>query len=99
MQDREPRPSQSSFRDSFREAGPYLTLGLELGLTMIVWSVIGYLLDRWLETTPWLTLLGVLVGMVSLFIQLARAAKRSQAEEEDKKAKKQEGTARSGDTG
>lgn len=71
------RPQNSSFSNAFRDAGPYLTLGLELGLTMIAWSVIGYLLDRWLETTPWLTLAGVLVGMVSLFIQLARAAKRS----------------------
>jgi F0F1-type ATP synthase assembly protein I len=62
---------------SLGDAGPYLTLGLELGFTMIAWSVIGYLLDRWLDTLPWLTLAGVLVGMVSLFIQLARAAKRS----------------------
>ena len=64
-------------RRILRELGPYLTLGLELGLTMIVWSVIGYLLDRWLETLPWLTLIGALVGMVSVFIQLARAAKRA----------------------
>ncbi len=77
MQERGSGRSSNTFRDSFREAGPYLTLGLELGFTMIAWSVIGYLLDRWLETTPWLTLAGVLVGMASLFIQLFRAAKRS----------------------
>lgn len=72
-----------SFQEAFREAGPYLTLGLELGLTMIVWAVIGYFLDRWLETIPWLTLCGVLVGMVSVFIQLARAAKRSRSGDTD----------------
>ncbi len=70
-------PRHSSFQQSFREAGPYLTLGLELGLTMIIWAVIGYLLDRWLETTPWLTLAGVMVGMASVFVQLIRASKRS----------------------
>lgn len=69
---------RSSFHNAFREAGPYLTLGLEMGFTMIIWAVIGYLLDRWLETMPWLTLSGVLVGMASVFLQLARAAKRSQ---------------------
>lgn len=99
MQDRESGPSQNSFRDSFREAGPYLTLGLELGLTMIVWSVIGYLLDRWLETTPWLTLSGVLVGMVSLFIQLVRVTKRSHGEEKERKAERQEERGRGGGTG
>ena len=67
----------SEYRRALKDVGPYLTLGLELGLTMIVWSVIGYLLDRWLETLPWITLGGALVGMVSVFIQLARAAKRA----------------------
>lgn len=70
--------SSSSFSNAFREAGPYLTLGLELGLTMIAWSAIGYLLDRWLETLPWLTLAGVLVGMISVFLQIARASKKSE---------------------
>lgn len=80
MPDREESKSKSpraSISQSLGEAGPYLTLGLELGFTMIAWSAIGYLLDRWLGTLPWLTLAGVLVGMVSLFIQLTRAAKRS----------------------
>lgn len=80
MQEKEEAESRTKRRSrsgSLGDAGPYLTLGLELGFTMIAWSVIGYLLDRWLDTLPWLTLAGVLVGMVSLFIQLARAAKRS----------------------
>lgn len=67
----------TGYRKALKEAGPYLTLGLELGLTMIIWSGIGYVLDRLLGTLPWLTLAGVFVGMVSLFIQLIRAAKRS----------------------
>lgn len=70
-------PSGSSFSNAFREAGPYLTLGLELGLTMIVWSVIGYLLDGWLDTLPWLTLTGVVVGMASVFLQIYRASGKS----------------------
>lgn len=80
MQEKDKAESDSSrepVTGSLGDAGPYLTLGLELGFTMIAWSVIGYLLDRWLDTLPWLTLAGVLVGMISLFIQLARAAKQS----------------------
>lgn len=69
--------SNSTHGKAMRDAGPYITLGLELGLTMIAWSLIGYLLDRWLGTLPWLTLAGIFVGMCSLFMQLARAAKKS----------------------
>lgn len=77
MAGRDEGNSGSSFSNAFREAGPYLTLGLELGLTMIAWSVIGYLMDRWLDTLPWLTLAGVVVGMASVFLQIVRAAKKS----------------------
>lgn len=77
--------SGSSFSHAFREAGPYLTLGLELGLTMIAWSAIGYLLDRWLETLPWLTLAGVAVGMASVFLQIIRAAKKSDKSDDTSK--------------
>ena len=78
MASKEDDPSGGSgYRRAMKDVGPYLTLGLELGLTMVAWSVIGYLLDQWLETLPWLTMAGALVGMVSVFIQLARAAKKA----------------------
>lgn len=73
----------SAYGQAIREAGPYLTLGLELGFTMIIWALIGYLLDQWLDTLPWLTLAGIFVGMISLFVQLARAAKKSGADHSD----------------
>ncbi len=75
-------------RRALKEAGPYLLLGLELGLTMIIWSGIGYALDRWLGTVPWLTLAGVFIGMASLFLQLARAAKKSGEEARRQNAEK-----------
>ena len=87
MQNRRPERSKSSFSDSFRDAGPYLTLGLELGVTMIVWAVIGYLLDRWLDTLPWFTLAGMAIGMVSLVMQLIRAARRPTDEKKTREKK------------
>lgn len=71
--------TRTSLHRSLQEAGPYLTLGLELGFTMIAWSVIGYLLDRWLDTLPWLTMAGVVVGMTSVFIQVVRASRKLRA--------------------
>jgi ATP synthase protein I len=34
----------------------------------------GYVLDRWLDTSPWLMLVGLLLGIASGFVNLFRAA-------------------------
>lgn len=38
------------------------TMGMELVAGILVWAGIGYLVDRWLGTGPWLLALGALVG-------------------------------------
>jgi F0F1-type ATP synthase assembly protein I len=38
--------------------------------------VLGYFLDRWLKTDPWLTVTGLLLGTVSAFIALYRIMDR-----------------------
>lgn len=53
-----------------REAGPYMGLGLQLALTMAACTLGGYFLDRWLNTSPWLLILGAALGMVSVFVYL-----------------------------
>ena len=48
-----------------------------VGLTLVIATVLGlwggYALDGWLGTTPWLTLIGLLLGIASGFINLLRA--------------------------
>jgi ATP synthase protein I len=70
------RPVQSGgWQRSVREAGPYLGLGMQLALTMAFFTIGGYLLDGWLETTPWLTIAGALLGMVAVFVHLIRISR------------------------
>ncbi len=64
----------SSWQSSLREAAPYLSLGMQLGMTMAVFAVGGYLLDRLFGTTPWLILVSSVIGMVCLFVRLIRIA-------------------------
>lgn len=45
-------------------------LGLQLALGMAFFSVGGYLLDRWFDTLPWLTLGGVVLGLVAVVAKL-----------------------------
>ena len=46
---------------------PYSAIGLgwSIGVSLVVCILGGVFLDRWLGTTPWLTLIGVVLGLVS----------------------------------
>lgn len=54
------------------EASPYLGLGMQLALSMVFFVVGGYLLDQWLDTSPWLLVVGAILGVIAVFIHLFR---------------------------
>jgi ATP synthase protein I len=62
-----------------------------LGISMVAASLIGlamgYYLDRWLGTAPWMTLLflffGIAAGFRNLFILTRRELERQRREEQD----------------
>ena len=69
------RPA-TSWQESLRDVYPYLGLGMQVGLSLVFFVGIGYLLDRWLGTLPWLLLVCALVGMVAVFYQVVRVSKQ-----------------------
>jgi len=71
------KANTADWRTSFREAGPYLGLGMQMAAAMAFFTGIGYLLDTQLDTIPWLTVAGGLIGMVAVFVQLWRVAQRA----------------------
>ena len=74
-------PRLSAFRrgvgtvDEYRKDGPgqavevsrYLGIGLTWALSTALFLYLGSLADGWLETTPWLTLIGAFVGAAAGF--------------------------------
>ena len=58
-----------------REASPYLGLGMQIAMSMVFFVGGGYLLDRWIETLPWGTIVGAFLGMVAVFVQLVRVTR------------------------
>ena len=64
----------SSWQKSFQIAAPYLGLGMQMVLTMVLFVAAGHFLDGRLGTAPWLLLAGALLGMVVLFVYLLRLA-------------------------
>jgi len=59
---------QSTF-ESLREYSPYLTLGFQLAGAVVVFLLIGVWADNRWNTTPWFTLLGLLIGSVGGFVK------------------------------
>ncbi len=67
----------------FRQIASYSTLGLEMGLSVAVGAIIGYYLDKWLHTEPWLLIIFLLFGVGAGFRSLYRALKRLQKDLKD----------------
>ncbi len=76
-------------RALFRELGKYSALGLELAIAVVIGLAIGYYLDKWLGTGPWMTVVWIGIGFAAGVRSLYRAALRSGQEldkaEEDKR--------------
>ena len=63
-------------RREFRRLAELGSLGLMLPSSIAVGLFIGYFLDRWLGTEPWLLLTFTLLGCASGLLSLLRALKK-----------------------
>jgi ATP synthase protein I len=74
-----------------RDPSPWKGLAelTSIGMTMVLCTVIGlaggYFGDRWLGTSPWLTLVGLLLGIVAGFVNLFRSVKNAEHDLDDQK--------------
>lgn len=86
MTDRENRQDRKAF---FRELGKYSALGLEMALSVVIGLGIGYYLDKWLGTAPWLMILwigfGFAAGVRSLYRAAVRSGKDIEKDEEERR--------------
>ena len=49
-----------------------MTVGTMISSQIVGGVLLGYLCDRWLGTSPWLSVIGLVLGTVSAFISLYR---------------------------
>ena len=58
-----------------------------IGMTMVLATIIGlaggYYADRWLGTSPWLMLVGLVFGIAAGFVSLFRAVKAAERRMKD----------------
>ncbi len=71
------------------EPSPWRALGVlaTAGITFVVatagGALLGFFLDRWLGSSPWLTLIGLGLGIATGFRELFRIIKISERQERD----------------
>jgi len=60
----------------FRKLAELSSLGLMLPSSIAVGLFLGYVLDRWLGTHPWLLMIFTLLGVASGFLSLLKGLKK-----------------------
>ena len=73
-------PSSDEERRQLGAAGTALGLGCSIVTSIILWVVGGILLDKWLDTAPIFTLIGIALGLVTAGYQLYELAQVGQKE-------------------
>ena len=61
--------------------GNAFKLGTELVAAVIVGTIIGFILDSWFDTKPWLIITFFFLGATAGILNVIRAAKRMQKED------------------
>jgi ATP synthase protein I len=66
---------------ALRNAAQLSAIGLTLVLATVIGFGMGFLLDRWLGTRPWLMMLFTILGIVAGFVEMIRAVTRASEDE------------------
>ena len=65
---------------NYRRILRHSTVGIEMGLSVVVGLLLGWALDRWLETSPLFLLVCLILGFAAGFRSLLRAVRRMREE-------------------
>ena len=70
-------------QSAWKALGELSTVGMTLVLATVIGLAGGYYLDKWLGTSPWLTLIGLGFGIAAGFVNLFRSVNRAERELDD----------------
>jgi len=66
----------SEEKNPLNEYAEYLSLGAEIAVGLAAPILIGYWLDEYFETSPWILLGGCAIGIINIFVIIFQLAKR-----------------------
>lgn len=68
---------------TWRALAELTSLGMTMVLATVIGLVAGYYADRWLGTSPWLLLLGLVLGIVASFVSLFHSVRSAERKMDD----------------
>jgi len=68
---------------AWRSVGELASIGMAMVLATVIGLGAGYYADRWLGTSPWLTLAGLALGIAASFVTLFRSVKTAERNLDD----------------
>ena len=68
---------------AFKSVGELASIGIAMVLATVIGLAAGYYADRWLGTSPWLTLVGLALGIAASFVTLFRSVKAAERNLDD----------------
>jgi len=71
-----PKLTKKELKEIYRALALITTMGISVVLCVGFGIFIGWLLDRWLGTTPWLILVFTLIGIMAAIKSMYSMAKR-----------------------
>ena len=75
-QDKEERESAENSQDVNRRSGLAYAAALALFFSVLTFFGLGWFLDRWLGTSPWLVVVGIILGACLGFYEFYRLISR-----------------------
>ena len=64
-------------RRAWRELAYFSSIGFSVALSIFIGLFVGVYLDRWFETSPWCTLVFLVLGIAAAFRNIGLAIKKS----------------------
>jgi ATP synthase protein I len=75
--------AQPGGKGTWKALAELSSIGMTLVLATVIGLAGGYYADRWLGTSPWLTLIGLVLGIVAGFVNLFRSVRAAEQESDD----------------
>jgi ATP synthase protein I len=69
--------------DTWKALAELSTIGMTMVLATVIGLAGGYFLDRWLGTMPWLTLIGLGLGIAAGFVNFFRSVRTAERKLDD----------------
>ena len=75
------KKNRISKQSSSSNIGAAFKLSTEMGAAVVVGTIIGFILDNWFGTKPWLLFIFFFVGVIAGILNVIRSAKNMQSKD------------------